>query len=121
MYKVDNAVISNVKRLTMTGGGSRGVDSVFGRHDERVGDEFTADVLLWEVAETDGCGSGVVLCVPAPSGKNGKICQFCSSEVRVLTAGENASDLHCCTHGSKVGAEQICVRRKAKASQTAMV
>jgi hypothetical protein len=61
VYKVDN-----VKRLAMTDGGSRGVDSVFGRHDERVGDEYMADVLLWEAAETDGCGSGVVLCVPAP-------------------------------------------------------
>ncbi len=74
VYKVNDAVISDVKRLAMTGGGSRGVDSVFGRHDERVGDEFTADMLLWEAAEIDGCGSGVVLCVPAPSGKMGKIC-----------------------------------------------
>jgi hypothetical protein len=72
MYKVNYAMISDVKRLAMTGGRSRGVGSVFGRHDERVGDEFMADLLLWETAETDGCGSGVVLCVPAPSGKNGK-------------------------------------------------
>jgi hypothetical protein len=63
----------------------------------------------------------VVLCVLAPSEKNGKICQFCSSKVQVFTAGENTSDLHCCTHGRKVGAEQICVRRKAKAAQMAMV
>jgi hypothetical protein len=62
VYKVDDALIYDVKRLIMTGGGSRGVDSVFGRHDERVGDEFMADVPLWEAAETDGCGS-VLCCV----------------------------------------------------------
>ncbi len=72
MYEVNDAVISDVKTLAMTGRGSRGVDSVFGRHVERVGDEFMADVVLWEAVETDGCGSGVVLCVPAPSGKNEK-------------------------------------------------
>jgi hypothetical protein len=66
---------------------------------------------------------GVVLCCVCqhPAGKMGKICGFCSSKVQVFTARENASDLNSCTHGRKVGAEQICVRRIAKAAQTAMV
>jgi hypothetical protein len=41
---------------------------------------------------------------------------FCCSRNRSFWAEENASDLHCCTHGRVVGAEQICMRRMTLAS-----
>jgi hypothetical protein len=50
-----------------------------------------------------------------------KICQLFRRINWHFNAGENVSDLYCCTHGSIMGAEQLYARRMAKASRTGMV
>ena len=75
-------------------------------------------MLLGQGAEVSGCGGNVVMFVPAPSRK---YCQFQIREKELFFTEENALDLHCCTHGRKVGAKQLCVSTRAKAAQTAMV
>ncbi len=74
MIIINGTVVVSVKRsksLATNGRGRGGVDRGFERHDVEVEeDELTADMLLWQVSEADGCGNGVVLCVPAPSRKN---------------------------------------------------
>jgi hypothetical protein len=51
----------------------------------------------------------------------GKICRFRQGDENCFRAGENIFDLHVCTHGRRVGAEQLYVSRRAKAAQTVMV
>ena len=51
----------------------------------------------------------------------GKTCQFCQGEENCLRAGENIFDLHVCTHGRRVGAEQLYVSRTTKVVQMVMV
>jgi hypothetical protein len=59
----------------------------------------------------------VVLCQDPVS----KICRFFCRINWHSNAGENASDLHCCTHGIIMGAEQLYVSRMAKAARMGMV
>jgi hypothetical protein len=50
-----------------------------------------------------------------------KICRFFGRLNCHFDAEENVSDLLCCTHGSVMGAEQLYVRRVAKAARTGMM
>jgi hypothetical protein len=50
-----------------------------------------------------------------------KICQIFGRLNWHFDAEENVSDLHCCTHGTVMGAEQLYVRRMAKATRTGMM
>jgi hypothetical protein len=50
-----------------------------------------------------------------------KICQFFGRLNRHFDTEENVSDLHCCTHGSVMGVEQLYVRRMAKAARMSMM
>ena len=59
----------------------------------------------------------VVLCQHPVS----KICRFFCRTNWHSNAGENASDLHCCTHGIIMEVEQLYVSRMAKDARTGMV
>jgi hypothetical protein len=50
-----------------------------------------------------------------------KLADFLVELIGIFNAEENASDLHCCTHGNLMGAEQLCVSRMAKATRTGMM
>jgi hypothetical protein len=51
-----------------------------------------------------------------------KLADFLVESIGIyLNAEENASDLHCCTHGNVMGAEQLCVSRMAKATRTVTI
>jgi hypothetical protein len=50
-----------------------------------------------------------------------KIYQFFGRTYWHFNTGENAFDLHCCIHGSIMGAEKLYMRRMAKATRTGMV
>ncbi len=100
--------------------GAADKDGLLDGHGEVInGLGFAVDKLLWEIDAEEAGGSGfcVVLCQRPVS----KICQFFCRINWHSNAGENASDLHCCTHGIIMGAEQLYLSRMAKATRMGMV
>ncbi len=84
---------------------------------------FAADVLLWEIDAEEAGRSGfcVVFLCGVVQHPVSKICHiFCRINWH-SNAGENASDLHCCTHVIIMEAEQLYVSRMAKVTRTGMV